>query len=33
MTNGANGMALLDQVADRIERAYRWDSLDKTLPR
>jgi hypothetical protein len=27
MTNSDNGMALLNQVGDRVERAYHWDSL------
>lgn len=27
MTNSENGMALLNQVGDRVERAYGWDSL------
>jgi hypothetical protein len=27
MSNSDNGMALLNQVGDRVERAYRWDSL------
>lgn len=26
MANGDNGMALLNQVADRIANAYDWDS-------
>ena len=33
MTNGDNGMALMNAVADRIAAAYAWDSLDKPLPR
>ncbi|HYD79443.1 MAG TPA: hypothetical protein VEC06_06515, partial [Paucimonas sp.] len=33
MTNGDNGMALMNQIADRIERAYGWDSLEKPIPR
>lgn len=27
MTNGDNGMSLLNQVGARVERAYQWDSL------
>jgi hypothetical protein len=27
MTNSENGMALLNQIGDRVERAYQWDSL------
>jgi CubicO group peptidase (beta-lactamase class C family) len=27
MTNSENGMALLNQLGDRVERAYSWDSL------
>jgi CubicO group peptidase (beta-lactamase class C family) len=27
MANSENGMALLNQVGDRVERAYHWDSL------
>ncbi|NHZ36138.1 serine hydrolase domain-containing protein [Massilia rubra] len=33
MTNGDNGMALINQIADRVEKAYDWDSLDKPLAR
>lgn len=29
MTNGDNGMALMNQIADRVEKAYGWDSLEK----
>lgn len=29
MTNGDNGMALMNQVADRITNAYQWDQDDK----
>lgn len=31
MANGDNGMAVLNQVADRVERAYGWDSLAKPV--
>lgn len=27
MANSDNGMTLLNQVGDRVERAYGWDSL------
>jgi CubicO group peptidase (beta-lactamase class C family) len=33
MTNGDNGGTVLTEVAARIEQAYKWDSLDKPLPR
>ena len=33
MTNGDNGDKLADEIADRIARAYNWDSLDKPIPR
>jgi hypothetical protein len=33
MTNGDNGLALMNQVADRVVAAYKWDSLEKPLPR
>lgn len=33
MTNGDNGLALMNQVADRVVAAYEWDSLEKPLPR
>ncbi|GAB2854512.1 hypothetical protein GCM10027277_23800 [Pseudoduganella ginsengisoli] len=29
MTNGDNGMALMNQVADRIANAYEWDSVER----
>lgn len=31
MTNGENGMAVMNQVADRIVNAYHWDTQDKSL--
>jgi CubicO group peptidase (beta-lactamase class C family) len=31
MTNGDNGMALMNQIADRIAAAYMWDSLEKPV--
>lgn len=31
MTNGDNGMALMNQIAGRIEKAYNWDSLEKPI--
>jgi len=33
MTNGDNGLALMTQVADRVVAAYKWDSVEKPLPR
>jgi CubicO group peptidase (beta-lactamase class C family) len=33
MTNGDNGMALMNQVADRIAHAYEWDSVEQPIPR
>ena len=29
MTNGDNGLPLLEVVVDRVSRAYGWDILDK----
>lgn len=29
MTNGNNGIPLLQEVVDRVARAYQWDTLDK----
>ncbi len=33
MTNGDNGGALVDAVQNRIQAAYKWDVLDKPIPR
>ena len=33
MTNGDNGGALMQEVRSRIHQAYRWDVLDKAIPR
>jgi CubicO group peptidase (beta-lactamase class C family) len=33
MTNGDNGAALAHEIADRVARAYGWDTLDKPLLR
>lgn len=33
MTNGDNGLLLLQEVLDRIARVYGWDSLDKPILR
>lgn len=32
MANSDNGMALMNQIADRIEKAYNWDSLREPIP-
>jgi CubicO group peptidase (beta-lactamase class C family) len=31
MANSDNGMALMNQIADRIEKAYNWDSLREPI--
>ncbi|MCV2371377.1 serine hydrolase domain-containing protein [Roseateles oligotrophus] len=31
MTNGDNGLSLMNQIADRVEKAYNWDSLEKPI--
>jgi CubicO group peptidase (beta-lactamase class C family) len=33
MTNSDSGGAVMQEVRDRIARAYRWDSLDKAVLR
>ena len=33
MTNARNGGVILDELEERIERAYDYDSLDKSVPR
>jgi len=33
MTNGDNGGAVIQQVRERVARAYDWDTLDKPIPR
>jgi CubicO group peptidase (beta-lactamase class C family) len=33
MTNGDNGSALMQEVRSRVQQAYRWDALDKPIPR
>ena len=31
MANGDNGMALMNQIAGRVEKVYKWDSFDKPV--
>ena len=33
MTNGENGIPVLDEIEARVASAYDWDSLDKPVPR
>jgi hypothetical protein len=33
MTNGDSGGRLLQELQARVAAAYKWDSLDKPLPR
>jgi hypothetical protein len=33
MVNSDNGMAPMNQVADRVQQAYHWDSLQKANAR
>jgi CubicO group peptidase (beta-lactamase class C family) len=33
MTNSLGGQAVIDEIRERVERVYEWDSLDKPLPR
>ena len=33
MANGDSGGAVIQEVRDRIARAYGWDILDKPVPR
>jgi CubicO group peptidase (beta-lactamase class C family) len=33
MSNGENGIPVLDEVEARVASAYDWDSLDKPIPR
>lgn len=32
MTNGDNGTALMNEIGDRVEAAYKWDSLKNPSP-
>jgi hypothetical protein len=33
MTNGDNGQPLVQEIIDRVARAYGWDTLDKPMLR
>ena len=33
MTNGDSGFGLIQQLRQRIQRAYKWDALDSPVPR
>lgn len=33
MTNGDNGGSVIQEIRDRVARAYNWDTLDKPIPR
>lgn len=33
MTNGDNGNSVIEEIRDRVARAYNWDTLDKPIPR
>ena len=33
MTNGENGLPVLDEIEARVAAAYDWDSLDKPVLR
>jgi hypothetical protein len=33
MTNGENGIPVLDEIEARVASAYNWDSLDKPVLR
>ena len=32
MVNSDNGMAVMNQIAERVEKAYNWDSLREPIP-
>jgi CubicO group peptidase (beta-lactamase class C family) len=33
MTNAMSGQAIIDEIRERVERVYEWDSRDEPLPR
>jgi hypothetical protein len=33
MTNSMSGQVVIDEIRERVERVYEWDSLDEPRPR